>query len=272
MIRFNKSEQLGLSLIELLVSMVVGFFIIAGISSVYIDSKRSSITNNELSLLQESGRLTLQILSETIQHTSYTSTSTIPFSDMFIRDSVSSASCSDGTESVLDPNLFSPLENNTGNGDTIGVAYMGDDKLNIDCLGKGLPEGCRLGSPSPVAASIIYSYFKVQNLDDVPTLMCISSLADSPQEIAEGVENIQFTYGEDVNADGIADRYVNSSDVVNWGSVVSVNIAVLIRSLSPVALSNTPRSYKLSEDTTVTRNDKFLRAVFTSTVRLRNVL
>lgn len=269
----SKHSQRGLSILELLVAMIIGLFITIGISSVYVGSKRSSLTSSELSQLQDNGRSVLQLLTDVIQHTAYTSTSSAPVADMFIRGTVANYACSDGSDSVVSPSLFSPLENNTATGDTIGVVYMGDGKLNTDCTANELPVACRYGGTSSTAASQIYSYFKVQkNANDVPVLTCIGSRASASQEIAEGVENIQFTYGEDVNADGVVDRYVNSNDVSNWASVVSVNIAVLVRSLSPIATDNSSRSYKLSEDTTVTTNDKFLRAVFTSTVRLRNAL
>lgn len=267
------SKQSGLSLIELLVAMIIGLFITVGISSVYVGNKRSNMTSGELSQLQDNGRAVLQLLSDVIQHTAYTSTSAAPVNDMFIRGTVPTSMCSDGSDSVVNTSLFSPLENNTSYGDTIGVMYMGDDKLNLDCASGELPVACRYGGTAATAASRIYNYFSVQaNANGDPTLMCVGSRTNTAQEIAEGVENVQFTYGEDIDNDGIADRYVNSTGVTNWSSVVSVNIAVLVRSLAPVAVSNSSRSYQLSEDTIVTTNDKYLRAVFTSTVRLRNVL
>ena len=269
------SKQSGLSLIELLVTMIIGLFITVGISSVYVGNKRSNMTSSELSQLQDNGRAVLQLLSDVIQHTAYTSTSAAPVNDMFIRGTVPTSMCSDGSDSVVNSSLFSPLENNTGygNSDTIGVMYMGDDKLNLDCASGELPVTCRYGGTAATAASRIYNYFSVQeNADNTPVLMCAGSRTNEAQEIAEGVESIQFTYGEDVDNDGIADRYVNSTGVSNWNSVVSVNIAVLVRSLAPVAVASSSRSYQLSEDTIVTTNDKYLRAVFTSTVRLRNVL
>ena len=267
------SKQSGLSLIELLVAMVIGLFIMTGISSVYVGNKRSNMTSSEVSQLQDNGRAVLQLLTDVIQHTGYTSTSAAPVDSMFIRGAVPTSMCSDGADSVENTALFSPLANNTAYGDTIGVVYMGDDKLNIDCASNALPTTCHYGGTAATAASRIYNYFSVQqNTSGVPVLMCSGSRTNTAQEVAEGVENIQFTYGEDIDNDGIADRYVNSPSVVNWGSVVSVNIAVLVRSLAPIGVANSSRSYQLSEDTIVTTNDKYLRAVFTSTVRLRNVL
>ena len=271
--KMSPSKQSGLSLIELMIALALGLFVIVGISYVYISGKKSSITTDQVSLLQENGRAALQQLSTTIQHAGYSATSAAPFEDVFIQSSVASTSCTDGAESVTETSLFSAMSNNTGYGDTIGVVYMGDENLNTDCVGNVLPATCRIESDASSDAAKIYNQFFVEANDEgVPTLNCSGSRTSASQEIAEGVENIQFVYGEDLNADGVADHYVNSEDVSNWDEVVSVNITILVRSLKPVATANTARSYQLSEDAVINTNDRYLRSVFTATVRLRNVI
>ncbi|RVU83875.1 hypothetical protein EOL70_13695 [Leucothrix sargassi] len=266
-------KQHGLSLIELMLAMTLGLFVIIGISYVYISGKKTSMTTDQVSLLQENGRAVLQQLTDSIQHGGYSAASAAPFDDVFIRSAVASTSCSDGTDSVVDPGLFSAMTNNTTYGDSVGVVYMSDDSINTDCAGSTIPPVCRLGSDSSSDASKIYNqFFVAPDADGTPVLNCNGSRTVGTQVIAEGVENIQFVYGEDLDADGVADHYVNLTDVADWKDVVSVNISVLIRSLNPVAAANTPRSYQLSEDTVVNRNDRYLRSVFTATVRLRNVI
>jgi type IV pilus assembly protein PilW len=224
--------------------------------------------------LQENGRSVLQLLTDTIQHGGYSATSVAPFEDIFIRGAVTTSSCTDSNDSVSNPALFSAMGNNTTTyGDTLGIVYMGDDNLDRDCLGGLLPATCHLGSGAPRDAAKIYNqFFVADNAEGVPTLSCSGSRTATAQQIAEGVENIQFTYGEDINSDGVADRYVNSAEVSNWEEVVGVNIAVLVRSLRPVASANISRSYQLSEDTIISKTDRYLRAVFTATVRIRNVI
>jgi len=272
----NKSrvKQYGLSLLELMIAMVLGLFIIVGISYVYINGKKSSITNDQVSMLQANGQAALQELTSIIQHAGYSSNSVAPFEDIFIRTAISTSSCTDSTDSVSSPALFSAMiNNNPDHGDTIGVVYLGDDTLNLDCAGNELPATCRLESGAPRDASKIYNqFFVAENAAGIPALNCSGSRTSASVEIAEGVENIQFVYGEDINTDGVADRYVNSASVTNWEEVVSVNVAVLIRSLQPVARTNTARSYQLSEDSVINTNDRYLRSVFTATVRLRNVI
>ena len=266
-------KQLGLSLIEMLVVMILGVFITIGISSVYVGNKRSSMTTDELSLLQANGRSVLHQLTQVIQHTGYKATRSPLGDDMFITGPVATSMCSDGSDSVVNSALFSTTQNNTPNGDTIGVVYLGDDLLTTDCTGTPIPAACRLavGGAAPTEAAKIYNYFKADvNASGTPVLTCSGSLNAIEEEIAEGVENLQFSYGQDADGDGVPDRFVSSDNVTNWSGVVSVNVAVLVRSLRPVATRETARVYQLLDDTIVNTNDKFLRAVFTTTIRLRN--
>jgi len=254
--------------------MIIGLFITIGISSVYVGNKRTNMTTDELSLLQANGREVLSQLTHVIQHTGYKSTRSSLDKDMFILGAVSTSRCSGGADSVKNTALFSALQNdNTTRGDTIGVVYLSDNLLTTDCTGLEIPSDCRLSdtSSSPVAAARIYNYFKADvNASGMPVLTCSGSVSGVVDEIAEGVENLQISYGEDADSDGIADRFVNSDDVVNWGSIVSVSVAVLVRSLRPVAVSATAQSYKLLDGDVISTNDKYLRAVFTTTIRLRN--
>ena len=268
-----KRGQLGLSLVELLVVMIVGLFITIGISSVYVGNKRTSMTTDELSLLQANGRDVLQQLTRVIQHTGYKSTRSPLGQDMFIHGPVTTSMCSDGSDSIVNTALFGTTQNDTANGDTIGVVYLGDNLLTTDCTGTQIRAACALSptSAAPIEAARIYNYFRADvSAQGVPVLMCGGSLNGTEDEVAEGVENLQFSYGEDADSDGIPDRFVNSDEVTNWGSIVSVNVAVLIRSLRPVASVASERDYQLLDDVIITTNDKFLRAVFTTTIRLRN--
>lgn len=273
MIRSNK--QAGLSLIELLVAVIIGLFITIGISSVYVGNKRSSMRTDELSLLQANGRAVLEQLTQVIQHTGYKATRGSLDKDMFILGPVATSRCTGGADSVADTSLFKAIENDaTDRGDTIGVVYLGDDTLTTDCTGSIIPTDCRLSDADtapPLAAAKIYNYFKADvNAAGMPVLTCGGSLSKIEDEIAEGVENLQISYGEDTDSDGIADRFVNSDEVTNWGGIVSVNVAVLVRSLRPVAVKASARTYRLLDGVIIPTNDKYLRAVFTSTIRIRN--
>jgi type IV pilus assembly protein PilW len=90
------------------------------------------------------------------------------------------------------------------------------------------------------------------------------------EELALGVEDLQVRYGVDTNADGAPDTYVPPSVFTNalwsnWSKVRSVQINLVFRSLEPSLPATTTQTY-LSKN----YEDKFMRQLITTTVRLRN--
>lgn len=91
----------------------------------------------------------------------------------------------------------------------------------------------------------------------------------TPEELIAGVENLQVRYGEDTDQDQNANRYVSAGDVSNWGDVIAVRMAVVVRSEEGVA--EEPTDYTVF-GTTYTPTDQRSRRVFNATVALRNRL
>lgn len=70
-IRADKSRQAGLSLVELLVALGIGAFLIAGVVQVFISNKSSERTETSLARLQENGRLALDLITADIRQSLY---------------------------------------------------------------------------------------------------------------------------------------------------------------------------------------------------------
>ncbi|WLD58858.1 PilW family protein [Salinispirillum sp. LH 10-3-1] len=101
------------------------------------------------------------------------------------------------------------------------------------------------------------------------------------ETVVQGVENMQVLYG--VSTGGLNNRvnqYVTAEDVTDWGDVMSLRIALLLRTMDPVNPDTNFRSYNLLGTeifpSGVTRDDvdgdRFIRLVATTTVGLRNKL
>ena len=91
------------------------------------------------------------------------------------------------------------------------------------------------------------------------------------QELLQGVENLQILYGVDtLNNDGRADSYMKAHDAaLNWDAVVSVRIALRVRSMPPVHPSE--ESYDTFQDVVGSDgSDRYLRKDVTTTLQLRN--
>lgn len=270
-----KKSQQGLSLLELMISMFIGLFLLVGIASSYLSSKKTSVQRDEYSLLQENGRLALDIMSQTIVHSGYKA---FPSGNInpssFITDKVVSATCNNGDgESVLQPNLFTADSTKNGplnSSDSIGVVYLGDDFIFTDCSGNTLPAGCRISETNQNSdTASIYSAFFIAD----STLQCTGSRANASEVIAEGIENMQVLYGINIDDDPEVDRYINASQVAAFeDNIVSVQIAVLVRSSREVKDFSESKVYSLLDNAYTSPNDRFMRAVFTNTINLRNTL
>ena len=96
----------------------------------------------------------------------------------------------------------------------------------------------------------------------------------TPQQLAEGVENMQVLYGEDtVGGDGAPDVYRTADAVGNWENVVSVQVALLVSSVRENVADADARSFVLlNEDAVGPFGDGRLRQVVNFTVAVRNRL
>lgn len=265
-------QQLGLSLVELLIGMMIGLLLAAGTATIYFSSQRVSLAQNQVFVIENNGRLALEVLTQIIKHTGYVSTNGSPLAgeDRFITTAVVAKNCG-GQSNILQTSLFSTTKNNV-TGDSIGVVYVGDNSLNRDCSGAQLPVACQAGGVISVDASKVYNYFSIgKNAENTPVLNCAGSRGANLVEIAEGIENLQILYGVDNNADNQVDQYVNADQVTSWGSIISVQLALLVRSLDKVKREKESKTYKLLDNVEITVNDKYQRAVFSTIIRLRNV-
>lgn len=96
------------------------------------------------------------------------------------------------------------------------------------------------------------------------------------QELVSGVVNMQVLYGVDTTGTQVPSLYETAAqvDAANqWNSVVSVQVAVLVRS-NPGAItgSNTAQTFNLLGTAVTAPLDTRLRRVFAATIGLRNFL
>lgn len=66
--KHSARSQSGLTLIELMIAMVMGLFLLAGVLAVFVSSKQAYRTNDALARVQESGRFALEFLSRDIRN------------------------------------------------------------------------------------------------------------------------------------------------------------------------------------------------------------
>jgi len=130
--------------------------------------------------------------------------------------------------------------------------------------------------------STVYYIGNDDALDNIPSLFKMSynlGAAGTVEKSVDGVESMQIRYGEDTDAtaDGVANVYRTIDTVVDPTRISSVRISLLLRTMEPVAAEDDVRTdYMLTGHSSATAtqlnpvDDRFLRYVFTSTIKLRN--
>jgi type IV pilus assembly protein PilW len=179
-------------------------------------------------------------------------------------DIVFVADCSSGDIFQItngDPDGSGNLVHKTGSG-TPGnknVTNPGCPGANAHCLSK------IYGADAAVMLTQETSYSIATGSEGEPALF------RNGAEFLDGIENLQILYGEDIDASGIANYYVPQDQVADMANVISIRLAVVVRSYVDNLTGGLTQNYNVF-GTTIAAPDNRLRQVYTSTVAVRNRL
>ena len=138
------------------------------------------------------------------------------------------------------------------------------------------------GVGSKVMGFIAHAYFIGESsvLPGMPALKR-QALAKSgapvtaTEELAVGVEDMQILYGVDSDGDGAVDQFRKASDMdldgdghirdADWARVMSVKVSLVFRSQNPVLPQAQTKTFAGKD-----YNDRYMRQVVNSTLRIRN--
>ena len=233
-------KEKGFTLVEMMIAVILGLILIAGILSVFLGAKQGYRMGQGMTLMQSTGRGALGFLSRELSMAGFPQSSAI--------ESFVPAVTTDGGGS---------------NSDQFAVRY----RAAIDCL----------GGATPVYADGV-QYAKNMYFIQNDALVCRTLAEDNSTlvetAIVQGAENLQLLYGEDTNnTDDVtnATKYVTAGNVVNWNNVVSVRIGVLVNSQSDIATTDDAVNYDLQGQTQIAAaNDHMRRRAYSATVVVRN--
>lgn len=237
----------GFTLVELLVAVTISLIITIVIAQLFLGSRQTYATTDDMSRMQENIRFAQQLLIRTVHLASYKSQPNAVTGNIFSGGNAALAATSGaGTAS-----------------DTITLRYQGSgggggaaaDGSILDCLGTRIDAGVMATNTFSIAAGANGS----------------NALFCNGVEIVPDIVNMQTVFGEDTNADLTADRYVALPDVTNINNVVSARIALLFQTPSTQAatLLDT-KTYDLNGVVLGPFNDLRIRRVVNTTINLRN--
>jgi type IV pilus assembly protein PilW len=310
-LRRSPASQDGLTLIELLVSMVIAMIVSLAAASVYLNAAEASRFSDEQQRMHEDAQAALNALT---QHLNLAGTNPIQpnrasnFRRNPLTDTMAVRGCDGVATNITTTGTISSLAcatpSSATEADSIAVRYEADtyntDSINArptDCLGASLTTAT--ASVSAVSggaiSTVTASFFEAENRffisqqNSVPSLSCHGNGGGSSQPIVENIEDMQITYGVSsptntgslvvagyLNADGIATNANLSalSTAQRWAKVLTVRICVLARSSSPLPVGAASAQYIDCHGNTVSTNasDQRLRRAYTTTLVLRNRL
>jgi type IV pilus assembly protein PilW len=200
----------GLSLLELLIALTIGLFLLAGVVVLVSGLRNTSTTQTQLTQLQDAERLSMTLLTDVIQSagyypnpTTYTSVTALPATPPF---------------ATAGQAVYGAWGGGGSNPDSISVQFatwQNDGILN--CQG-----GSNTAGPSPTV------YVNTFSLDTTTNqLQC--SLNNGPAVgLVNGVQDMTILYGIDTSGGAsCTDTYLNAAQVQAgnfWNSVCSVMV------------------------------------------------
>lgn len=126
---FSNRRDSGLSLIELMVSILLGVILSSGIIAVYLESKRNYAAEEELARIQENGRFALDLLKRELSMAGF-------YGGYFLADDLPPTSVGTDCETDWALSILQPIEIFNGNTATDLETNAGTD-LGSVCIDSG---------------------------------------------------------------------------------------------------------------------------------------
>ncbi len=258
----KRQAQLGFTILEIMVAIVISLILMAGVLAIFLHAKTTYNLSNSLSQLQENGRFIETYLARIIRLAGYRTPPPVRNDFTPVANVFTSAN----------PYITGTHGAGPNGSDTLTIRYQGSGN------GSGTPDGTIVDCLNVAvdANTIATSIFSLTNNNELQcqALNANSATPNNTQVLLSGVENFQVLYGEDLDGDYSADRYVPANYAfINWGDVVSVRLCLLMRSDAPsTPFPQQKTFYLIGTSYTPGSADNYLRTTLTFTILLRNMM
>ncbi|MGR9012098.1 MAG: PilW family protein [Gammaproteobacteria bacterium] len=284
----NRS-QAGYTLIELMISSVLGLMMIAGFGSLFSQSQKSYTIQRSLSYMMEDGRYMQEVFGKEFRRagflrSKYDENNLLHPGDrlhVFLDES-----------SVLESTIdFSAGDYIKGDSNSLMLRYQLND---ADELAENDPSSdnspctrnihLEAGEDPAINRHVVTLYFYVANDDsNVPVLYCkakredlddhtkdkpLSPAVAAAEPLISNVQQLAITYGIDSEGDGAANYYTDAGNVINWQQVIAARLSVVLRSEDD-NLTTASVGYTV-DGTSYTATDNRLYRVYSTTIAFRN--
>jgi type IV pilus assembly protein PilW len=180
-----RSRQRGLSLIELMVAMVIGLFLILGVTQIFISNQRSYLFQQGQVGNQENGRFTLALLSQELLKAGYRSNLGIGI----LADNTTLANCS-----FKEGNSVAAVS-----ATSLCIQYQATGKRDVNCQGTALAAADQDNIIAPYSVKSENAATRPKTVEriafDSNTNSITCTNGTTTQQLVTGVRDLRFEYG-----------------------------------------------------------------------------
>ncbi len=201
--------QNGMTLIEIMIALLIGAFLLGGILQVFVGTKQTNRVQENLSRLQENGRFAMSFLAKDIRMAGYWDCLLPPTPSTDIggtNDNVGVAGIDDGTDKITLMGAFAktPIAACGTAANTANSCTLDSDGSSVNCY-------------THASSTITY---KINN----------GALQKDADAVVEDIVNMQILYGADTDADSTPNYYVAAGTAgLDMTKVVSIRITLTAR-------------------------------------------
>ena len=274
----------GVTLIELLISLVIGMVVVVAVLVSFVDSGKVSRFQTAVGQMNQDAQVALNLLTREVQMAGYISPGkTLGAPAIFGCDGTS------GSVPFSSPKAAGAMTCGAATGTTISaieVVYEADEKTTVPQGVAKTPSDC-LGTGITVSGGIYITrnrYYVATSSSGRKELHCASPAGVSgvAQPLIENVEDMQLWYGVTTTAaptqviryakagkDASTANTVNAQGAAEWNNVMSVRICLLMRSAEPILTGEDTLTYLDCDSVSKTSADKYLRRAYFTTATVR---
>ena len=212
----TSTTQRGFTLVELMIAVVIGLFLVGGLLTLVQAMKRTTVSQNGMSQLQENERMAMTLITDVIQSAGY-----------FVITSATVNNTAASSFGVIAP-FTVPGQYIYGTGAFGGAANTVSITVRYMTSGTDNIINCN-GGTSAVAASFVNTF----SIDTVnKNLVCqltVNGGAPTTVALINGITNMQIRYGVQTNTSVTSnsiDTYLDATLVTDWTAVKSVKITL----------------------------------------------
>ena len=299
------SQQHCLSMIELIIAMAFGLFLVFALVEILINGKQSFSSANNLSRLQENGRIATDLIVSDLKRAGYAGgNSNVPNISGTTAPELPTANCPPTNTNwglMIEQPVFGKNDKRGGYGCVQDADYLRGDILVVrhaapwietGALGanryylrsslfsgrtfkgsaEGAPENDVPETPNSVRELIAHGYFvgpsvRTCNGVAVPSLWRVSLSDAGLPELKELLPGVENFQVQY----GINNQYLDADDIAlaNWPDVTTVRIWLLVRSECAESGYSDARTIVMGDDNYVV-DDSYRRQLYSSVVMIRN--